>query len=1054
MKRKKNSKKVHKNKIFRKKAYKTYKRSRIGGVIDWSKTQISPGTPQKKATPSSASAASAASASAASASASASAASSHSPKKGSFKSSPPLHSPLKTLTSLKTLVEKKNTPDLPKRDSELYSSISHVQEQQPAPPLPPNIPNFDPFALLKSYHLSPTSSPKPSEYNPPKNLFIRKPDLIPMEMPGSNPSSMINLEEYDIRTPPEPSPPQPLMIKTGSPALDLLPYEKQMIRAFNLFNQGYSKLAPKLYGIMRKINLENLFGNALIWGDLNDGLIECIGMSSEQAIESRLLYNNRPHIKLFIEKCRLFYINLGPSISDPHREKPFNYDIDSPSVPLHLADKYTSYRHIGYNRHPFFNPRYITPDMYEKGMKNIHIKDNEYIFVQAHGGIGEELSPHKKILAKKYIRLIEFGSAFEMVAANYRPFFKKINDLMRQPDYHILFESTTRGEQMRKKVYSELCKYFIVGNVNACSTRDRIALVDITHDRLFEGHFPDEEIVDNHKVTFRSMEKFKSMGIFVPVDYNDDKSEKFLYKKEMFKLYPGSNFFTKSTKVKLVETLLPISINENKIFNVIVFSCAVRYQDEPVTPNPPSPPILGIPQHPIQPPPLLPGMPPHPGRVLQRKSSHIQRHMFALLKGKRYISDLLKFITNLEIESMDAAEYVGVQDLYNDNWGRTMRVASEMSEHDKDKMITCLEKLEKYHTLKDSFLKNPSLPILTRLFSLNDGTFAHKGTPYYLIDPQVNPDINSEENNNLTMVKIYLMKDFYDTCYKKVLYIKRVFNKLHSILSHLRQYIVSNPKYTQVYDDNYRILTSFNDYLNRVFMILDFCNKGLQKTDPDSFYNYPKFVEMVEEYKKKRLHKFYDDIFPEMDFDQYNYIMKSLPTGWIEEVDPATERVFYVNTFNNISYWNRPLIPPGWMEYIDADTGKPYYVNSATGQQSDTLPDVDKTYPDAMYFSDRTKVANPVRYFRKQRQHMYKYDERDNIDKVKARIQTHKRKNEVKAHLLSSARKREETIKNRKARDYESKADLKKNPMIKDRFLEKAAEIREDIQNKKYHVSV
>ena len=318
MKHKKNSIKVRKNKLFRKRTSKTYKRSRRGGAIDWGKPQTSPGPSPKKATPSSSSASSSSSSSA----------SSHSPKKGSFKSSPPRHSPLKKLTSLKTLVEKKNTPDLPKPTPELYSSISHVQEQQPAPPLPPNIPNFDPTALLKSYHLSPTSSPKPSEYNPPKNLFIRKPDLIPMEVPGSSPPSMINLEDYDIRTPPEPSPPQPLMVKTGSHNLDLLPYEKQMIRAFNLFNQGYSKLAPKLYGIMRKINLENLYGNALIWGDLNDGLIECIGMSSEQAIESRLLYSNRPHIKTFIEKCRLFYINLGPSISDPHREKPFNYDID------------------------------------------------------------------------------------------------------------------------------------------------------------------------------------------------------------------------------------------------------------------------------------------------------------------------------------------------------------------------------------------------------------------------------------------------------------------------------------------------------------------------------------------------------------------------------------------------------------------------------------------------------------------------------------------------------------------------------------------------------
>lgn len=95
MKRKKNSIKVRKNKLFRKRTSKTYKRSRRGGAIDWGKPQTSPGPSPKKATPSSASASASA------------AASSHSPKKGSFKSSPPRHSPLKKLTSLKTLVEKK-----------------------------------------------------------------------------------------------------------------------------------------------------------------------------------------------------------------------------------------------------------------------------------------------------------------------------------------------------------------------------------------------------------------------------------------------------------------------------------------------------------------------------------------------------------------------------------------------------------------------------------------------------------------------------------------------------------------------------------------------------------------------------------------------------------------------------------------------------------------------------------------------------------------------------------------------------------------------------------
>ncbi len=1059
MKRKKYSKKVHKNKIFRKKAYKTYKSSRSpshrlhrGGAIDWGRAQSkTPGSPKQK-----------------------------------LPSPPPLTESLKRLLSEKgegegikrdsspikylhksektpsQIQSKKNTPkkDLLKKEPELYtpiSSISHEQLQQTPirpPPLPMPLPMVDPTEIVQSYQLSASDIPNPTDYNPPKNTFITTPNLIPMEIPHSYPPSMMNLQEYKIRTQPEPSPPQPLVVKTGSPNVDLTASETQMIRSINVFNEGYYTLAPTLYSIMRKNNLSMFFGTALVWGDLNDRLIECIGVSSEKAIESRLLYTNRPHIKLFIEQCNLFYTNLGPSVSGPHRDRPREYDLVTAPTPLHQADPY-SYRVVGYNRHPFFHPPPITEAMYEEGMKNIHKKDNEYIFVQAHGGMGEELSPHKKILAKKYIRLIEFGSALEMVTAHYRPFYKKINDLMRQPDYHILFESTTRGKQMRQSVYSTLCKYFKIGSIEACSTKDSLTLVDITQERLFEGHFPDNEIVDNHKVTFRSMEKFTSMGIFVPVDYNHDISDKLLYKKEMFKLYPDSNFFTKSTQVKLVDTLLPIAIQKNKIFNVIVFSCAVRQPDEPPSPPPLPPPILGVPQPPIQPPPVLPGMPPNPGRTLQRKSGDIQRHMFALLKGKRYISDLLKFVTQLEIDSTNASVYVGVKDLYDSN-GAEMRTAAQMSELDKDNMVLFLEKIRKVHTIKQSFFSDYSLPIISRLFSFNDANFSHKGSPYYLIDSQENPNINDQSNYDFIMVKIYLMKEFYDKCYKKVLFIRRVIHKIYSVLIYLRRHIVSNPRYTQVYDDNFPILKLLDDYTAAVVNILDFCNKGLQKTGPASFYNYPKFVEMVEEYKKKRMAKMYDDIFPKMNFDQYNFALKELPSGWEAIVHDASNRMYYVNTNTGQSYWNRPLIPPGWTEHIDDATGKPYYIRDETNDRSDVLPGIHTNYPDYMYFSDKTEAINqvPAPGFRKQRQYMYKYDERDNIDKVKARFTAHKRKTDVKAHLLSSARKREQTVKNRKARDYESKADLKKNPLIKDRFMEKAAEIREEIRNEKYHVSV
>ena len=48
MKRKKNSIKVRKNKLFRKRTSITYKRSHIGGAIDWGKPRTSPGSPKKK----------------------------------------------------------------------------------------------------------------------------------------------------------------------------------------------------------------------------------------------------------------------------------------------------------------------------------------------------------------------------------------------------------------------------------------------------------------------------------------------------------------------------------------------------------------------------------------------------------------------------------------------------------------------------------------------------------------------------------------------------------------------------------------------------------------------------------------------------------------------------------------------------------------------------------------------------------------------------------------------------------------------------------------------
>ena len=68
-----------------------------------------------------------------------------------------------------------------------------------------------------------------------------------------------------------------------------------------------------------------------------------------------------------------------------------------------------------------------------------------------------------------------------------------------------------------------------------------------------------------------------TLGIFVPVDYNLDKSTPYVARKELFKLYPGTTFFTKNTKMNLIETLLPVAIRENKRINIIIMSCAVDH---------------------------------------------------------------------------------------------------------------------------------------------------------------------------------------------------------------------------------------------------------------------------------------------------------------------------------------------------------------------------------------------------------------------------------------------------------------------------------------------
>jgi len=87
-------------------------------------------------------------------------------------------------------------------------------------------------------------------------------------------------------------------------------------------------------------------------------------------------------------------------------------------------------------------------------------------------------------------------------------------------------------------------------------------------------------IKEDHKITYKTIHNMNSMGFLVPINYERDKSTQFKHKKELFRLYPGTTFFSKNTNFNLIETILPIAIRENKRINILIFSCNVFYPND------------------------------------------------------------------------------------------------------------------------------------------------------------------------------------------------------------------------------------------------------------------------------------------------------------------------------------------------------------------------------------------------------------------------------------------------------------------------------------------
>jgi hypothetical protein len=1036
MKRNKHGKKTNKRRQFRKNISKKYKKTRIGGAIDWAvPVPKSPGKTPKQPTP-------------------------KSPTQSlkellsrvdNQQPRPLFENPIVQSYKSKKSSGKKPTSPSKVSDIDQYSiasSVSHVQEEydQPKQPRVYTPTAYDINEVITSYRLSSGDSGDTSErdgnnvhlYNPPHINYVPSGSVTEMLTPSG---SMAQMPVYyatnygNLNT----SNPRGLTVKHGS-IKDLSAEEKEKLDLFEMYSPGYSYLEPKLYKIMSGMKIHKLYGTALIWGNLNDELIEFIGLSSERAIESRLLYKNKTVVRKFIEKCKNFYTSLVDSVSGVKETRPYNYDVGSLKVarPGGLQD-------IGYNTHNFFRPTQITESMYEKGMNNSEDKKKEYVFMHGHGGLGEELSQNKKILAKKYIRLIELGSMFELASATTRNIFKYINDLMRSEDYPKLFLNNTVGKTERKKVFSELCKYYSINDVNACKVKDTLKLVDITHDRVFSGHFTDAETDENQKVTFRNIDKVKTMGMFIPVDYNQDTSDKFLYNKEMFRLYPGSSYLTLSTSVNLIDTLLPIAINENIIFNVLVFSCAVRYADEqlPVKllPPPQAPSIYTKEQ----------GIPAPPSSLANKGKE--TKEMEVLHSGKMFISDLSRLISEFIIATSGLDFYVEMSDVYGNYTVRSKYPASKMVSVHIQQLTKGIVELVNLYNKKLTFINKYNIMQITSIFSFN--RIGLTDNMFYLIDP-ANPDINDKLNTELIYIKLYLMKELYDKCYKHIMYYKILLEGLIYVFREVYQ-TTSDAQYKS-YLDTYQVaIDSLYGIFGALYPLLQFINNGLKKPEngggTGSFYNYPKFVTSVEEYKKKHMKKLYDRLFPHMDYNSYEAVLKRLPHGWIELHDPNQDKVYYANTITNEVQWKRPVIPNKWYESIDASTGLPYYTNFETGQTLQTLPGKDDNYKDEDYYIKRSKTHMYPGQHRKHRAYIYKYDEMDNIDNVIKRREMTRKKMAKKPDMLSAARNITRSVRRREREANLKRAEAEEDPNVKKMYLMNRVESKLESDKNKYHVT-
>ena len=630
--------------------------------------------------------------------------------------------------------------------------------------------------------------------------------------------------------------------------------EAEMIKYIELFPKTYTHLSPILFYSLMDINRLDLFGRVLVLGKLRDDLIPNIVLSSVDVVESRLFTTRDEtiHIIKNMEQIVKSRDVIGPTPTNPTGPNIPDINNISPIV----TPSPTSLQAVGYSRHPMFRTQPMSQheenELVKLSEKHKKIQGEDYGFLVAHGSLSNELSPNMKLLANKYLRIIELGKAGQVITPVYHSITIKINEILRNPKYNAMFDNTDEGEVMRKHVFSLLCPYIMVDKVRLCDAGDTFDLVDITHERTFSGHATDYNIKKNLKVTYKNLRNMISMGIFLPVDYNTDKSTPYTAKKELFKLYPGTTFFSSTTNMNLVETLLPIAIKQNRRINLIIMSCSVSYiygdntYNEPVDTKPgvnnPAINMLTISK-----------------KYLSNLNNMIDQYIM------QFYSDGVVEFTHSDVNGSDV--FIGYRDYAKDGKNEALFTIAQHVNSFMGKFgmfsrmgVNNIGKVQENF----SFSGLNTYRISNDLISSNN---PHKGEWY------------RKYIDEIIKVKIFLMREFKNIFSLRITMIRTSLEIIIENLTELRGKYGSGPfpgdvltqNTCDILDQAIHGATTMCDYFKSLENIAIYIKNGfsMERRDPDSFLDFNKYREIKKEYDEGATKDFYEQLVENLDYDRY-----------------------------------------------------------------------------------------------------------------------------------------------------------------------------------------